>query len=169
VSAAAPAVALRPAVPDDLPFQARLYASTREEELEPVPWSAEQKAEFLAFQFRAQTAHYEKHYADASFEIVMVGGEPAGRLIVHRWEGEIRIVDIALMPEARGRGIGTRLIAPLLDEGVEAGADVTIHVERMNPAMRLYERLGFEPAGDEGVYVKMSRPPGRGPQAKIAS
>ena len=168
MTAPAPDIALRPATPGDLEFQSRLYASTRQEELAPVPWSDEEKRAFLAFQFQAQTAHYEQHYADASSQIVLVEGELAGRLIVHRWEREIRIVDIALLPGFRGRGIGSRLLAPLLDEGVETGADVTIHVEKVNPAMRLYERLGFEPVGDEGVYLKMARRPERG-QAKIAS
>jgi GNAT superfamily N-acetyltransferase len=159
VSIAAPDVALRPATPDDYAFLERVYVSTREEELAPVPWTAEQKRTFLAQQFAAQSAHYAKHYPDASFEVVLVDGEPAGRLIVARWEGEIRIVDVALLPEHRGRGIGAGLIRPLLDEADAAGLKVTINVERMNPAQRLYERLGFAPAAEDGVYVRMERPP----------
>ena len=153
------AVALRPATAADVEFQARLYASTREAELEPVPWTAEQKAGFLAQQFAAQSAHYAKHYADASFDIVLVEGRPAGRLIVYRGEHDIRIVDVALLPEHRGRGIGTALLRPILDEASESGRKVSIHVERFNPAQRLYRRLGFEAAGDEGVYLLMERPP----------
>jgi ribosomal protein S18 acetylase RimI-like enzyme len=168
VSPVRPRVDLRPAAPADDPFLARLYASTRQQELAVLPWTEEQKSAFLLQQYTAQSAHYAKHYADASFQVVLVDGEPAGRLIVARWEGEIRIVDISLMPEHRGRGIGTSLLRPLLEEGTTTGAAVSIHVERFNPALRLYERLGFVQAADEGVYLRMERPP-RGDQVKTAS
>jgi ribosomal protein S18 acetylase RimI-like enzyme len=89
----------------------------------------------------------------------MVDGEPAGRLYVHRGDREIRIVDIALVPEHRGSGVGTSLLRDLLAEADAGGKSVTIHVERMNPALRLYERLGFSVAEDKGVYLFLERPP----------
>jgi len=88
-----------------------------------------------------------------------VGGAPGGRLYVHRGPSEIRVVDIALLPEYRGAGVGTSLLQDLLAEGDAAGKSVTIHVERMNPALRLYERLGFAVAEDKGVYLFLARPP----------
>ena len=148
------AVALRPATADDTPFFARVYASTREDELAHVPFSAEQKSAFLAQQFAAQSAHYARHYGDASFDVVVVDGEPAGRLIVHRGGRTIVIVDIALLPEYRRRGIGGRLVADVLAEG----RTVTIHVERTNRALRLYERLGFVVVADDEVYLTLERP-----------
>jgi GNAT superfamily N-acetyltransferase len=147
------AVTLRPVGPDDDGFLAGLYASTRELELSQVPWSAGQKAAFLRMQFDAQCAHYRQHYADASFDVVLVDGEPAGRLYVARWPNEIRIVDIAFLPDRRGRGIGTRLIGSLQREAGDRGVPLTIHVERLNPALALYERLGFTMAEDKGVYL----------------
>jgi ribosomal protein S18 acetylase RimI-like enzyme len=168
MTAETPDVRLRPVVLADEEFLAVLYASTREEELAPLPWPAEQKRAFLAQQFAAQSAHYAKHYAGASFQLVLVDGEPAGRLIVARREGAIRIVDIALMPAHRRRGIGTGLLRPLLEEGDATGAVVSIHVERSNPARRLYERLGFLVVAGEGAYLRMERPPG-GDQEKTAS
>jgi ribosomal protein S18 acetylase RimI-like enzyme len=153
------AVTLRPVRDDDDGFCEHLYASTREAELEPVPWGADQKASFLAQQFAAQSAHYAKHYADASFDVVLVDGEPAGRLIVHRGGRDIRIVDVALLPEYRGHRVGTALLQPILDEASQSGRKVSIHVERFNPAQSLYRRLGFEPVGDEGVYLLMEREP----------
>jgi ribosomal protein S18 acetylase RimI-like enzyme len=87
-----------------------------------------------------------------------VDGRPAGRLYVGRWPQTIRIVDIALLPEHRGVGVGTRLLGGLLAEADAAGKPVSIHVERFNPAMRLYRRLGFEELEDKGVYVLMERP-----------
>lgn len=162
MSAPPPAIALRPATPEDESFLLRVYASTRARELAQVPFTPEQKAAFVAEQFQAQSVHYARHYGSASFDVVEVDGVPAGRLIVDRWEGELRIVDVALLDRFRGRGIGTRLLAPLLAEADAGGLRLSIHVERVNPAQRLYARLGFVPApdGDEGVYQRWERPPG---------
>jgi ribosomal protein S18 acetylase RimI-like enzyme len=124
-----------------------------------VPWDDAQKAAFLRQQFDAQDAWWRENYVEASFDVILVDGEPAGRLYVHRGPSEIRIVDIALLPEHRGNGVGTRLLEDLLGEGDVGGKSVTIHVERMNPALRLYERLGFTLAEDKGVYLFLERAP----------
>jgi GNAT superfamily N-acetyltransferase len=156
-------VELRPASDADWGFLERVYASTRTEELAPLPWTPEQKAAFLAQQFGAQRAHYARHYADATTHVIMVDGEQAGRLMVNRAEDEILIVDIALLPGHRSRGIGSSLLAPLIEEASGRGVKLTIHVERMNPALRLYTRLGFRPVGDDGVYLTMQRLPSEKP------
>jgi ribosomal protein S18 acetylase RimI-like enzyme len=155
------ALALRPACDHDYEFFARVFASTRAEELAPVPWPDEQKRAFLAQQFAAQSAHYAQHYADASFDVILVDGEPAGRLIVARRSDEILIVDIALLPEHRSRGVGTRLLRSLIDEAGASGIPLSIHVEVNNPALRLYERLGFRRVADQGVYLLMECDPDR--------
>ena len=165
---AAPAVSLRPSTPEDRPFLARVYASTREEELANVPFSPEEKAAFVEQQFSAQTAHYARHYHDTSFDLILVDGEPAGRLIVGRWHDQVRIVDVALLPEFRGLGVGTRVLEPVLAEGEARGVPVTIHVEQFNPAQRLYRRLGFEQVSSEGIYLRFERLAG-GAQANTAS
>ena len=152
-----PAVALRPARQEDYEFLSRVYASTRAAELAPVPWSDEQKRAFLAQQFDAQSADYAAKFADASFDVVLVDRERAGRMIVARRQDELKLIDIALLPEHRGRGIGTRLMAPLLAEADERGVDVTVYVERFNRARRLYGRLGFVTVQDAGVYLRMER------------
>jgi ribosomal protein S18 acetylase RimI-like enzyme len=152
-------VALRPLTEADEPFALSVYASTREEELAPVPWNAEQKAAFVAMQFSAQSAHYEQHYAGMSSDLVLVDGEPAGRLLVARWTREIRIVDIALLPAFRGRGAAGELLAELMDEATEMAKRLSIHVERENRALALYERLGFRPVGETGVYLRMEWTP----------
>jgi ribosomal protein S18 acetylase RimI-like enzyme len=159
VTRATGGVALRPIRDDDEPVLLRVYASTREQELAPVPWSAEQKASFLAMQFAAQSAHYAEHYAGMTADVVLIDGEPAGRLLVARWRAEIRIVDIALLPQFRGRGAGGELLAELIDEATEMGKRLSIHVERDNRALPLYERLGFRPVGETGVYLRMEWDP----------
>ena len=150
---------LRPARAEDRDFLLRVYASTREEELRLVDWSDEQKAAFVQQQFESQDAYYREHYDPATFDVIEVDGEPIGRLYVARWEDEIRIMDIALVPEYRGRGTGTVLLRDLLDEGARTGKRVSIHVERDNPALRLYERLGFAPVEDRGVYLLLEAAP----------
>jgi ribosomal protein S18 acetylase RimI-like enzyme len=150
-----PIVAFRAIRLEDAPFLFRVYASTREEELRPVAWTPAEKAAFLRQQFEAQHAFYQEQYADARFEVILRDGEPIGRLYVARWPDEIRIVDIALLPDHRGAGIGSRILRDLLAEAAAAGKPVRMHVERLNPAWRLYERLGFVPVEDKGVYVML--------------
>jgi ribosomal protein S18 acetylase RimI-like enzyme len=149
-------LALRPVEPTDDEFLYRVYAGTRTEELAPVPWDETQKQAFLRSQFDAQSRWYREHYARATYELILIDGEPAGRLYVHRGETEIRIVDIALLPEHRGNGVGTSLLNEVLAEAEASGRRVTIHVERFNPALRLYERLGFAVAEDKGTYLFLS-------------
>jgi ribosomal protein S18 acetylase RimI-like enzyme len=145
----------RPASDPDLPFLGRLYASTRAEELADVPWNAQEKAAFLESQFKAQHAHYRQYYPDADWLVIVHGGDDVGRLYIERWPSQHRIIDIAFLPEFRGRGFGTALMQDLLDEAAAAGKAVSIHVEKFNPAMRLYRRLGFVTEEDKGVYDLM--------------
>jgi ribosomal protein S18 acetylase RimI-like enzyme len=123
-----------------------------------VPWDDTAKEAFLRMQFSAQYAYYREQMPDASYQVVLLDGEPVGRLYVDRREDEIRIVDIALLPEHRRQGLGTTLLRELLGEADATGKRLTIHVERFNPALRLYERLGFVQVKDEGVYVLLERP-----------
>lgn len=152
---------LRAVSSDDDEFLYQVYRSTRVEELAPVPWPEAEKDAFLRQQFALQREHYNKHYAATTeFSVIEVDAERAGRLYVARWPREIRIVDIALLPAYRGRGIGARLLRSLLAEGADSGRSVSIHVERANPALRLYERLGFVFVEERGVYFFMEwRPP----------
>jgi ribosomal protein S18 acetylase RimI-like enzyme len=154
-------ISLRPIAAEDMDFLLRVYGSTRAEELQLVPdWSDEQKDAFVRMQFQAQHAWYQEHYGDAQFDVVLVDGVPAGRLYVHRRGSEIRLVDITLLPEFRGRGIGGRLLDTLMAEAAAAGKPLTIHVEKHNPAMRLYRRLGFSAVADRGPYDLMEwKPP----------
>lgn len=153
-------IALRPASEEDEPFLYRVYASTREDELSAVPWDDRQKEEFLRFQYRAQNTHYKQHYTGAAFDVILVDGRAAGRLYVARWPDQIRIIDIALLTEYRRQGIGAQLLEDLIEEAGRKGLPVGIHVEINNPALRLYERLGFRILNENGPYYLMERPPG---------
>jgi ribosomal protein S18 acetylase RimI-like enzyme len=153
--AAAAGLAFRSVTDADLPFLARVYASTRAEELAVVPWSVEEKQVFLDMQFRAQHQFYQRHFAGAAWFIILRSGEAIGRLYLDRQPSQHGIIDIALLAPHRRQGLGAALMRDLLDEAADAGKAVTIHVEKNNPAMRLYRRLGFETVEDQGVYDLM--------------
>ena len=156
---AAGEISLRPAGPDDAEVLYRIYASTREEELSVVTWDAPAKEAFLRMQFGAQHTYYHQIYPDASYDLILSGGEVAGRLYVHRGEKALHVIDIALLPGHRGQGIGTRLLTGLLAEAAAAAKPVEISVERFNPARRLYDRLGFRQTADQGVYLLLEWTP----------
>jgi ribosomal protein S18 acetylase RimI-like enzyme len=149
---------LRPVEVADRAFLVDLYGSTREEELAPARLDEATRRAFIEHQFSAQDAHYRNNYPGATLDLIEVDGRPAGRLYVHRGPSDIRIMDIALMPEFRGSGIGTGLLRVLMDEADASGRKLSIHVEMNNPARSLYDRLGFRQAGEQGIYVLMERP-----------
>lgn len=145
-------IAFRPITPEDTEFLYTVYAQTRAEELAPVDWTEPQKEAFLRSQFNAQHQAYQETYRGGDFLVILGNGQPIGRLYVARWEREIRIVDIALLPEHRNGGIGSAILKDILAEGERSGKRVSIHVEMFNPALALYERLGFRKLREHGVY-----------------
>lgn len=148
-------LSLRPVTEADTSFLRRVYAGTRAQELAQTPWSAEQKAMFCNMQFDAQIKDYRKNYPHAEYSVIEREGVPAGRLYVSRSEKEILILDIALLAEHCGLGIGTHYLRELQREAAAESKVVTLHVEQFNPARRLYQRLGFQEVEDKGIYIMM--------------
>ncbi|HWK34798.1 GNAT family N-acetyltransferase [Sphingomonas sp.] len=162
-------VACRDERDDDIPFLRALYVSTRAEEVARTDWPVAAQQAFLHQQFDFQRQHYRAHY-QAEWLVIERAGTAIGRLYLARWPGDFRIVDIALLPEARGSGIGGAILADVIAEAVAAAAKVSIHVEHANPARRLYHRLGFVEVEEDGPYIRMERPPvPSSDQVKIAS
>jgi ribosomal protein S18 acetylase RimI-like enzyme len=148
-------VSLRPIAAHDDAFLCALYGGTRADEMALLDWSAKEKNAFLRMQFDAQHRHYQTHFPNAAFWIIELEGEPIGRLYVDRRVDEIRLIDVALLPVYRNRGLGSALMRELLDEATSAGKSVRLHVESFNPAHRLYTRLGFCKLDSNGVYEFM--------------
>jgi ribosomal protein S18 acetylase RimI-like enzyme len=148
-----PKISLRPVTAEDMAFLFKVYESTRAEEMALAPWSDEQKEDFLRQQFHIQNTQYSESYSDADFQVIVVDGRDAGRLYVDRGAEEIRIIDISLLPDFRGRGIGGSILRAILDEA-EARM-VVLHVLRTNPAIRLYQRLGFAVAEELDPFLRM--------------
>ena len=149
-------ITLRPATPDDDTFQLELYTGTRLDELELIDWNENQKHAFIKMQFNARQLQYSYRYPQAEDNIILQGSQPIGRMLVDRNEKQIALVDIALLPEHRNTGIGTRLVQSLLDEAAGTGKSVRLHVVTTNPAVRLYQRLGFSTVDDNGIYLEMN-------------
>ena len=137
---------------EDMPFVAELYASTRRDEVAMTGWPTEMQEAFLNQQHEAQHSHYSLHFADAEWLIIEREGEAIGRLYLRDVPDDLHIIDISLIPENRGKGIGGAIMQDILDQARGRGKGVSIHVERNNPARSLYARLGFEMIEDRGVY-----------------
>lgn len=150
---------LRPSRPEDREFLFRLYASTREHELRAFGWPAAQQEAFLRMQFNAQQQWYAATYSTAENQIIEQDGKPIGRMIVQREPGIWRFLDISLLPEHRGRGIGGELIRALIKECAASGAVLQLQVLNTNPAQRLYSRLGFIKTGEDQIYTQMELRP----------
>jgi len=145
----------RPAETSDQEFLATVYATTRADELAQVDWSETQKAAFLAMQFSAQHKHYQTHYTNTDFLIVLWEGQACGRFYLARWLGELRVVELTILPAFRNLGIGTQILTNVLSEAAAGGKPVRIHVEHSNPAQGLYKRLGFVLIEEHGAHVLM--------------
>jgi len=146
---------LRPETDDDIPFLMALYASTREEELRPVPWPDEMKAAFCAQQFQAQRSYYYATIEHCRFDVIERHGEPVGRLYLQNRPTRLHIVDIVLVAAMRGQGLGTAILEALHALGRRTGRAVGIMVEINNPAQNLYRRLGYRDVHNHGLYLEM--------------
>lgn len=159
LSSATSGVDLRPTSSGDREFLVAVFRTTREDELALTNWTELEKAAFIDSQFRAQDGYYREVYPDGRFLVVTLDNEPIGRLYLVRLADELRVIDIALAPAHRGKGIGSSLLANVTAEADAAGLPVRLHVEPWNPAKRLYERLGFRTIEVRGIYELMERAP----------
>ncbi len=146
---------LQPLRAEDEPFLFELYASTRGDEMALVGWDKPQQEAFLRMQFKAQRSSYAMQFPNADYRIIVHDGRAAGRLIVDRSGDDILLIDVALLPEFRNAGIGSALMRQIMAEAAQARKALKLHVEKVNRARRLYDRLGFSTIGDNGIYLEM--------------
>jgi ribosomal protein S18 acetylase RimI-like enzyme len=150
----------RPQFPEDEAFLREVYGTTRKEELDLTDWSSEQRKVFLDSQFRAMRQAYTSQFRQGEFLVIIMGEQPIGLMVVNRAQTELRLVDIALLPEFRGRGIGSFYLKKLASEAALAQKPLRLHVFKGSRPWRLYERLGFVKIEDHGLYEHLEwRPP----------
>ncbi|HEV7474900.1 MAG TPA: GNAT family N-acetyltransferase [Pyrinomonadaceae bacterium] len=147
---------LRPVTKEDEPFLVALYAGTREAELSQAEWQDGQRDLFVRWQFDMQRREYDARFPDARYQLIVIDGEPAGRIWVGADDEQIRLLDIALLPQFQRRGAGTILLRDLMKEADDAGKFLRHMVFVLNDnAHRFYERLGFVVIEDLGAYKHM--------------
>ncbi|MGA2010077.1 MAG: GNAT family N-acetyltransferase [Solirubrobacteraceae bacterium] len=149
---------LRRAATGDEPFLRRLYAELRAPEFAALGLDPAALDALLAMQHQAQDRAHRARHPGADIDLVVLDGRPAGRLVVDRTAAAIHVVDITLAREDRGGGVGTVLLQHVIDEGRRSGRPVTLQVLRVNPAVRLYRRLGFAVCGEDEVHLMMECP-----------
>lgn len=152
-----PRITLRPMNVDDQAFAFRVFATTRGVQFQVSGIPEPEARQLLELQFQAQQAQYRSRFQDADFDVVLADGTPIGYLYVHRGDERHTLIDVALIPEQTGRGTGTHLVSALIRDAAAAGKPVTAHVEKRNRAWQLWQRLGFQAVGDDGVYLKIER------------
>jgi GNAT superfamily N-acetyltransferase len=153
-------VALRAVQPADEDFLLGVYAASRADEMALVDWDESQKMAFLRSQFEAQAASYHARFPDAEYSVILYKGNPVGRFWIGRTPEQIRLLDIAILPEFQNQGVGAVLLKSLLAESEAAGVPLRHMVFKMNTAaLRFYERFGFSPIEDVGAYIHMERQP----------
>jgi len=146
-------VSFRAVRPEDEAFLLEVYGSTRAEELALTGWDPEQRDAFLKMQLDAQHVHYRGQYPSAQYLVVLLDSGPVGRLYLADKDSEIRILDVTILPEYRGAGIGTALVRDLMALSAAAGKPLTIYVETFNRSLGLFERLGFVRSGEAGYSL----------------
>lgn len=154
-------LSLRPVTADDEEFLLSVYAGTRDAELSQVLWEEGQREAFVKWQFEMQRREYDARFPDAEYNVVMVDGQRAGRIWIGRDDEQIRLLDIALLPEFQNRGAGKVLLQRLIDESARSGKALRHMVFVLNNnADRFYERLGFVMIEEFGAYKHMEWRPG---------
>ena len=135
---------------DDAMLLFELYASSRADELSRSGWATPQQRSFFRMQAQNQELYFQRHYDHLDRRTICINGFSAGRLLVDRPSHAITIIDLALLPAFRGRGVGSLLIRCLLEEAVEQDLPVHVDLAKGSASLATCERLGFRYADDLG-------------------
>lgn len=156
---AAPAqVRLRPAAVSDQGFFDALFLSTRADlqALAGDPALTSMIAPLIAMQQKAQALSYQASHPGAEYLVIEHAGTPVGRAVVHGAAGCLRLVDISVLPQARGQGCAAGALAQLQQRAAADGCALHLTVRLDNAgARRLYDRLGFVAVSDDGLDARM--------------
>jgi ribosomal protein S18 acetylase RimI-like enzyme len=168
-----PTIHCRPATADDEPFLRRLIIETLTQELAAWLWPEAIREQLLEMQYRGKRQGIAANYAAAELSVIELSvieasptdaaPQPVGWIVVAPSDTDLHIVEIAVLPESRGKGIGAAALRGVLEVADRRGVPVRLNVTTGNRAVRLYERLGFRRSGGSEVQDFMLREPGRPP------
>lgn len=148
---------LRPERDEDDAFRFALFCQSRPAELALLPIEPAAQQQLMRFQYRAQATSYRTNFPAARFDIIECDGSPIGRLVIDRAAGHIAIIDWAIAPQLRGRGIGTAIMQAVIEEARQSGREVRLKVASGNvAALRLYLRLGFVAVSTIPFYTELT-------------
>jgi ribosomal protein S18 acetylase RimI-like enzyme len=148
VSVPVPVLLRRPATPHDIPFLLDLRQRTMNGHLVASGAQVDDAHHVARLMHRFECA-----------ELLLRDGAPVGLLKVSRDALEWVVIQIQLVPACQGGGIGAALLAEVIEQATQAGADLTLSVLKANPARALYERLGFVIERENGFSYEMRRKP----------
>jgi ribosomal protein S18 acetylase RimI-like enzyme len=137
-------------------FVLALFASHKLLELGAQNWPKAMQKQISEMQFNAFEVSIKKEYPGAHDSLISVDSELAGRIIVNETEDNIRIINLSLLPAFRNKGIGTKLIKDVISEASIKKKPVYFDVDKHNPAISLYIRLGFNVVKDNEVSYTMA-------------
>ncbi|MEP3654451.1 MAG: GNAT family N-acetyltransferase [Litorimonas sp.] len=148
----------------DTPFLKQLYGDSRAREFSIIPWSKQDREDFIERQFEAQDKSYKVNFFNADYRIIQLNKTEIGRVIINRTDELIHLIDLAILIPFQGRGIGGEILSSILTEAQALSVPVTLNVEQLNPAINLYRRLGFHQTGAAGPHISMEWTPFREPE-----
>ncbi len=143
----------------DAAFLCSLYISTREEEVQSWGWPSQQAQDFLRMQWMLQRHAYQAQYPNANDLLIVRDGNSVGRCLIDENATRIHLIDLAILPEYRGRGIGSLILQDLQRQASEHGVPLELSVSLDNPAQALYRRFGFTETARTQTHLAMQWQP----------
>ena len=143
----------------DEPFLYHLFANTRGQQFQVLPLEPAQLEALLRMQFDAQRLSYRQQYPASEHSLILLDGQPAGRLWINDGAEELWVIDLVIHPAFQRRGLGRAVLEHILARAQSRSVPVGLFVDTVNdPAFRLYRSLGFEFCGEENqMYRQMRR------------
>jgi GNAT superfamily N-acetyltransferase len=138
-------IGYRPAIENDIDFLYSLHVATMKEYVDRT-WGWDD-----AF----QESMYRRNYVPAEIQIVLYDDKDIGMLSVEEGEDDIFLRIIEIHPEYQGKGIGTVIINKIIADGAQKMKPVRLRVLKVNPAKRLYDRLGFSTVEETSTHYIM--------------
>ncbi|PKN56195.1 MAG: hypothetical protein CVU56_17430 [Deltaproteobacteria bacterium HGW-Deltaproteobacteria-14] len=155
------AFTLRPVAPSDAPLLDALFRETLGPVGDALATLPDRGAALVAQMREGQRRTWHNAFGEDGHALVLVDGAPVGRVWAERMgPDEVRLVDIALLPSHRGAGIGTAVLRRIIEDARKEKRTIVLHVATHNPALRLYQRLGFVAISGDELNLRLERAPG---------